>query len=232
MLIAGFPTGALAANTYLVAPAAGAECVIIDPGQDAESGIAETLDEHQLTPVAVLATHGHVDHVWSVAAVCESYAIPAYIHEGDRYMLADPARGLGEEIGHQLLGDRTFHEPDEVRHPADGEELPLAGIGMTAHHAPGHTQGSVTYRLPAGQDTPPVLFTGDLLFAGSIGRTDLPGGKHDEILRTLQRECLAREDETVVLPGHGPQSTVGRERTSNPFLRGIEADAGDDSARR
>ena len=177
MLIAGFPAGSFAANCYLAATEPGAECVIIDPGEGAESGIAEIIAEHRLKPVAVLLTHGHIDHVWSVAPVCGARGIPAYIHPGDRALLSDPARGLPLGVGQQLFGGLEFSEPDDVRELTDAAVLNLAGLEITVNHAPGHTPGSVVFR-----SGPAVMFSGDLLFAGSIGRTDLPGGdyrRHD-----------------------------------------------------
>jgi glyoxylase-like metal-dependent hydrolase (beta-lactamase superfamily II) len=216
LLVAGFPAGSFAANCYLVAPGPGEECVIIDPGQDAEPGIAEIVAAHRLKPAAVVLTHGHIDHVWSVAPVCGAAGIPAYIHPADRALLTDPARGLGLAAGQQLFGGLTLAEPDEVAELADGMTLRLAGVELTVSHAPGHTPGSVTFGLAEG-----ALFSGDLLFAGSIGRTDLPGGDHQTILESLARVCLTLPDETQVLPGHGPQTTIGAERAGNPFLAGL-----------
>jgi len=215
VLIAGFPAGSFAANCYLIASEPASECLIIDPGQDSERGINEIVERHRLRPVAVLATHGHLDHIWSVAPVCGARGIPAYIHPADRALLTDPARGLSLGPGQQLFGGLTFTEPDDVRELTDGMTLELAGISLVVDHAPGHTPGSVTFRLP---DT---LFTGDLLFAGSIGRTDLPGGDYATILASLARVCLPLPDETVVLAGHGPRTTIGAERADNPFLAGL-----------
>jgi hydroxyacylglutathione hydrolase len=226
VLIAGFPAGAWGTNCYLVAPAAGEECVIIDPGHEAAQGVEETIARHRLKPVAVILTHGHLDHVASVVPVCGAHGVPAWLHPSDRYMLTDPEKALGMRIGGQLLGELTMGEPDDLRELADGAELALAGLSLTVAHAPGHTKGSVTFRLPEQDDVPPVLFSGDLLFAGSIGRTDLPGGDHAEILRSLARVCLPLDDQTVVLAGHGPQTTIGRERAGNPFLRGVAAGPG------
>jgi len=220
VLIAGFPAGSFAANCYVVAPEQGAECLIIDPGQDSEPGIGEIVERYRLRPVAVLATHGHLDHVWSVAPVCGARGIPAYIHPADRDLLTDPAKGLSLGTGQQLFGGLTLAEPDDVRELADGMTLDLAGVSLVVDHAPGHTPGSVAFRLPA------AMFTGDLLFAGSIGRTDLPGGSYRTILDSLSRVCLPLPDETVVLPGHGPQTTIGTERASNPFLAGLAPAAG------
>jgi hydroxyacylglutathione hydrolase len=225
VLVAGFPAGSFAANCYLVAAAPGEQCLIIDPGQDAEQGIEETVERFRLRPAAVLLTHGHVDHIWSVAPVCGARDIPAYIHPDDRALLTDPGRGLSLQPGQRLFGGITFSEPDDVRELTDGTVLDLAGIQVTVDHAPGHTPGSVTFRLPAA-DEPGTLFSGDLLFAGSIGRTDLPGGDHATILKSLARVCLPLPDETEVLCGHGPATTIGAERRSNPFLAGLAAPGG------
>ena len=214
MLVSGFPAGAFAANCYVVAPARGAECVIVDPGQDAQQGIEELLLRYRLKPIAVLLTHGHIDHMWSVAPVCGAKGIPAYIHPDDRALLSDPAKGFPLGTGQQLFGGITFTEPDDVRELADGSALSLAGLEFTVRHTPGHTPGSVTFGSENG------LFSGDLLFAGSIGRTDLPGGDHQAMLRSLAR-TLTLPDDTLVLPGHGPQTTIGAERRTNPFLAGL-----------
>jgi len=214
--------------------------VIVDPGQDAVAGIEQVLAEHRLKPAAVLLTHGHIDHVWSVAPVCGAKGIPAYIHPDDRVLLSDPAKGFPLGAGQQLFGGLEFTEPDDVKELADGMTVSLVGLEIVVNHAPGHTEGSVTFRLPLDSpDTaqgkskisvaetarPPsgdVLFSGDLLFAGSIGRTDLPGGDYPTILRSLARVCLTLPDETVVLSGHGPQTTIGAERRTNPFLAGLD----------
>jgi len=221
VLIAGFPAGSFATNCYVAAPGPGEECLIIDPGQDAEPGVTELLAEHRLRPVAVLATHGHIDHIWSVAPVCGARGIPAYIHPADRALLCDPAKGFPLGVGQQLFGGLTFTEPDDVVELTDGMTLRLAGVELVVDHAPGHTPGSVTFRA-----TQQALFSGDLLFAGSIGRTDLPGGDYPAILDSLARVCLALPDDTRVLPGHGPRTTIGAERATNPFLAGLAPAAG------
>ncbi len=223
MLITGFPAGAFAANCYLVAPAPGAECVIIDPGQDAEPGIGELIAQYRLKPIAVLLTHGHVDHMFCVAPVCGANGIPAYIHPGDRERLGDPLGPWAGPATARLFPGITFTEPDDVRALTDGETITLGGLDFTIAHAPGHTEGSVTFQTPplAASDADSALFTGDLLFAGSIGRTDLPGGDDAKILRSLAR-TLTLPDETIVLPGHGPQTTIGAERRTNPYLTGLK----------
>jgi len=216
VLITGFPAGVFGTNCYAIAPAPGEECIVIDPGQDAEEPLRSVLAEHRLKPVAVVLTHGHLDHVWSVVPVCAGYDIPAYLHPADRAMLADPLSWHGEAIGAMIRG-LTFSEPSEVAELTDGAALALAGVTLTVRHAPGHTQGSVAFELE--HPDAPVLLSGDLLFAGSIGRTDLPGGSYEEILDSLARVCLPLADDTVVLSGHGPQTTIGRERATNPYLR-------------
>jgi len=245
VLVAGFPAGSFAANCYVIAPAAGEQCVIIDPGQDAERGIEEVLAAHRLSPAAVLLTHGHLDHVWSVAPVCGARGIPAYIHPADRVLLSDPAKGFPLGVGQQLFGGLKFTEPDDVKELTDGITLSLVGLEIIVNHAPGHTEGSVTVRLQEPPITAPgenetdragradrdptadgVLFSGDLLFAGSIGRTDLPGGDYQTILRSLARVCLTLPDETLVLSGHGSATTIGAERVANPFLAGLAPESG------
>jgi hydroxyacylglutathione hydrolase len=213
VLVAGFPAGSFGTNCYVVAPAAGEECVVIDPGQDAVSGVDEVLRTHRLKPVAVLLTHGHFDHIWSVVPVCGARDVPAWIHPEDRELLSDPGKGLPLQTRQMLFGGLEFTEPDDVRELSDGATLTLAGLEIVVDHAPGHTKGSVAFRVPE------IMFSGDLLFAGSIGRTDLPGGDHAEMLRSLAKVCLTLPDDTTVLPGHGPETTIGRERATNPYLK-------------
>ena len=223
VFIAGFPAGPWGTNCYVAATAAGSECVVIDPGKDAAAGVAEVVREHRLKPVAVLVTHGHVDHMWSVAPVAGTYDATAWIHPADRHLLANPLAGMSPETAQMLLGgDYRFVEPDDVQELADLQELELAGLRFTVDHTPGHTQGSVTFRSPYHQaDVSEVMFSGDLLFAGSIGRTDLPGGDHPTMLQSLKSKVLPLADDIVVLPGHGEQTSIGRERVSNPYLQDL-----------
>lgn len=237
MFVAGFPAGPWAANCYVVAPAEGARCVVIDPGMDAVDGIADLLSQHKLRPVAVLLTHGHLDHIWSAMQVCADHDIPVYIHPADRHLLSNPIAGVSGEtrrLFDQFAGGNVaFVEPDMVREfaavatagdtagPAAAgapDLIELAGLRFEVDHAPGHTPGTVVIRLPARDQTPQLMFSGDFLFAGSIGRTDLPGGDTDQMLESLARVLRPLDDETVVLPGHGEATTMGRERATNPFV--------------
>lgn len=229
MLIAGFPAGPWGTNCYVVATGPGSECVVIDPGKDAAAGVAEVVREHRLKPVSVLVTHGHVDHMWCVAPVAGTYDATAWIHPRDRHLLADPMQGMSPETTSMLLGGKyEFAEPDDVRELADAQVLELAGLQLVVDHAPGHTEGSVVFRTPYdAPDVSEVMFSGDLLFAGSIGRTDLPGGDHATILRSLAAKVLPLSDDVVVLPGHGEQTSIGRERAVNPFLQDLDPDQRD-----
>jgi hydroxyacylglutathione hydrolase len=222
VLVVGFPAGPWGTNCWLVAPAAGEQCVIVDPGKDAIDGIDETVREHGLQPVAVLLTHGHIDHVWSVVPVCGARGIPAYIHGDDAYRLADPMGSLAGQTAQMLEamsgGRLTSAEPDDLRLLTDGAALELAGLELTVDHAPGHSEGSVMFRRAGDGEVPPLLLAGDVLFEGSIGRTDLPGGDHAAMLTSLSTKVLTLDDETVVLPGHGGTTTIGRERAANPYL--------------
>ena len=223
MLIAGFPAGPWGTNCYVAATGPGTECVVIDPGKDAAEGVAEVVREHRLKPVAVLVTHGHVDHMCCVAPVAGSYDATAWIHPADRHLLADPMAGMSRETTQMLLGGKyDFAEPDDVRELTDLQELELAGLRFVVDHTPGHTEGSVTFRTPyARDDISEVMFSGDLLFAGSIGRTDLPGGDHPTMLQSLKSKVLPLADDIVVLPGHGEQTSIGRERVTNPYLQDL-----------
>ena len=222
MLIAGFPSPMTATNCWVVAPGPGEQCVVIDPGIGIGPDLDDVINDNRLHPVAVLLTHGHIDHTFSVVPVCQARDVPAYIHPSDREQLANPWSGLGMPKGTPLLGlqNLTFAEPDDLRVLADGDKVPLGAMTFGVRHAPGHTAGSVVFGLDA--DEQEVLFSGDVLFAGSIGRVDLPGGSMAAMDRSLREVILPLDDTTVVHPGHGPSTTIGRERASNPFLLDVQ----------
>ncbi|MFD9889818.1 MBL fold metallo-hydrolase [Amycolatopsis sp. NPDC059027] len=190
MLVVGFGSGPLQANCYLLADAAGGDCVLVDPGQEATEPVAEALAEHRLTPVAMLATHGHPDHVGSAAELSAAHGIPLLLHPADAAAF------------------------DVASEPLEAGTHTLAGLDVTVGHAPGHTAGSVVLGL-ATEEGGRLVLTGDTLFAGSIGRTDGAGAELEKSLRTL---LLPLPEDTVVLPGHGPATTIGQERAANPFL--------------
>jgi glyoxylase-like metal-dependent hydrolase (beta-lactamase superfamily II) len=217
VLVVGFPAGPWETNCWVVASGRGEQCVVIDPGHGAQDPLDDLLQQHRLQPVAVLLTHGHLDHTWSVTPVCGAKDVPALIHPDDRAMLTDPAIGLGVPSGTPIMGRFEWAEPADVRELVDGETLALAGMDLRVDGTPGHTRGSVTFTCDGD------FFSGDLLFAGSIGRTDLPGGSFEQIQESLARVPLRLPDETVVRPGHGPDTTIGRERLANPFLTDLAA---------
>ncbi|MET3806410.1 glyoxylase-like metal-dependent hydrolase (beta-lactamase superfamily II) [Nakamurella sp. UYEF19] len=222
MFIAGFPAGSFQANCYVIGTDRGGDALVVDPGQDAFEQLTAVLAEHRMRPVAVLLTHGHLDHTASAAQICASLDIPAYLHGADEFMLDDPLAGLSPQARVMLVDfDLTGLRPDTVTSLTSVDELQLAGLTMAVDHTPGHTGGCVTYRFAAADGRPEVLLTGDTLFAGSVGRTDLPGGSTDQLMISIERHLLTRADDAVVLPGHGPTSTIGDERRTNPFLTGL-----------
>ena len=223
VFITGFPAGMLACNCYVLAPRAGADAIVVDPGQRAMGQLRRILDENRLTPAAVMLTYGHIDHIWSAQKVADTYGCPAYIHPEDRFMLTDPLKGFGRGL---IGGFATsafgalFREPRQVVElDRDGDKIDIGDTVVTIDHTPGHTRGSVVFRV--GCDGSEIAFTGDTLFRQSVGRTDLPGGSGRDLLGSIVTKLMVLDDDTVVLPGHGAKSTIGFERRANPFLEGL-----------
>lgn len=217
MLIDGFAAPAFATNCWVLAAPGTDECLVIDPGigePDLRHAVDEVLARHGLAPVAVLATHGHLDHTFSIRPVCHDRGIPAYIHAADRSALGNPGLLSGPVIN-SMFGGHEFVEPDQVVVVGDGDRVEVAGLSFVVDHAPGHTPGSVLFRF----DGEGVVVTGDVLFAGSIGRTDLPGGSMEAMAVSLREKIAPLHDDYRVLPGHGPTTVIGRERQENPYLQ-------------
>lgn len=237
VLTIAFPAAAFGTNCYILATGAGQECLVVDPGIGVEERVAEVCHEHRLRPAAVLLTHGHLDHVYAVTPVCggeTGASLPAYIHDDDRYRLQDPLSLLPPGFVAMLENDfgqrATWHEPELIVTVKDREQISLAGLPVEVAHAPGHTEGSVLFTLPGVPDQlgtssglTATCLSGDVLFAGSIGRCDLPGGDDEAMQRSLSDVVLSMADDVLVLPGHGPTTTIGRERASNPYLQGLTA---------
>lgn len=225
MLVDGFPLWFFETNCWVVAPGPDGPCVVIDAPPDPDA-IAGRLAHHGLEPVAVLTTHGHLDHVGGIGHLVERYPMPVYVHDLDRRHVLDP----GPQARLMVRGEFEFPEPPDVQAFADGDALELAGLRFTAVHTPGHTPGSTCFLLhdssPVGPNPRPewegvegdLLFSGDHLFSGSVGRTDLPGGSWDDLMRSMREKIMGLPPETRIAPGHGPATTVGRELAVNPFL--------------
>ena len=204
-------------NAWIVAPdGPGGECVLVDAPPE-PGPILTRLAELDLRLVALLSTHGHVDHVGGVTSVVkgQDHPVPVHIHREDEHMLLDPVGSSGM-LGRYLEG-LDVSPPEVILGLDDGDVVSGAGMRFTSLHTPGHTRGSVCLRLEA-EGVAPLLFSGDHLFAGSIGRTDLPGGSFDELMASMAEKILPLDDELLVLPGHGPTTTIGQERRTNPFL--------------
>lgn len=214
MLVRSFVAPMFATNCWVIASAKGSECIIVDPGMtDISKEIEMIVEEEGLKPVAALLTHGHLDHTFSVKPLADGYDIPAYIHSEDRRFIAEPAGIHGSQFSEQLNG-MQFSEPQKVEVLKDGSELNLVGLNIRAIHAPGHTRGSLMF-LINGE----TLLSGDVLFAGSIGRTDLPTGSASDMRNTLRKKVLTLDDGIRVLPGHGGETSIQYERETNPYLK-------------
>lgn len=233
----------------LVAPVFGARCsilvhddgscVVVDAGAGVAAGVIDLVATRGLRPAAILATHGHVDHTWDAARLSDAFGVPVVLHAADAYRLADPFGTLGV-LGHAVhdpqgplaqalatagIGASSYTAPARIEtfgDPVDGRSadstLSFGGVSLVARHAPGHTEGSTLYLVDVDGDR--LAFTGDVLFAGTIGRTDLPGGDSATMHATLREVVAVLPPETVVVPGHGPTSTMAAELAHNPFLNG------------
>lgn len=231
------------ANCYVVAAAPGSECVIVDVGGGVADDVRAAVSEHALRPVAVLATHGHLDHVWGAAEICREYDVPLFVHAQDAYRIAEPFDSLGGSLVAGALAPlglstADYVAPERLETVETGHRgtatLELAGLTFTWQHAPGHTEGSSLLSLPGAPSSSSEIFateslgtaaapgttvlSGDVLFAGSIGRTDLPGGDDAEMAATLRAPVGTLAPDALVLPGHGPATRMAHELRHNPFL--------------
>ena len=207
MKVIAIPNGQFVENCYLVIDEAVRECAVVDPGEEAGL-IVQKLQAAGAKPVAIWLTHAHIDHVLGVPRLKAETGAPVYLHAADLPLyraVPDQAAWFGLEAAPLPEPDRAFGPGDVAR---------VGGLSFDVRHAPGHSPGHVVL---VGHG---VVFGGDVLFEGSIGRTDLPGGDFDTLLASIERELLTLPDSTIVYPGHGPETTVGRERRANPFLTG------------
>ena len=205
------PLGPLQTNCYILWNTKN-ECLVVDPGGEGEK-LIQWLENHSLTPLAILLTHAHFDHIGAVDQVRDNYSIPVYIHEKEAKWLLDPA----------LNGSQLFMMGDLIRlKPADyiltnEKHLSIGDFQLELFETPGHSPGSISYYVQESG----IVLAGDTLFMGSIGRSDLPGGNHKELLASIHEKLLTLPESTTVLPGHGPETSIEGEMDSNPFLNGF-----------
>ena len=210
MRIAGFAAGPFQTNCYVVSN--GDRAFVIDPGLGAHEAVSQLAQEQGLTVEAVVLTHGHIDHIRDAAA----FGVETFIHPADAFMLL---RGEGvSEQARQLYDASAMPPIDNPTHVEDGQTLTVAGVELRVVHAPGHSPGCVMLVADG------VVFSGDVLFRGSIGRTDLPDSDPEQMRESLRGPVWELDDELQVLPGHGPATTVAQEHATNPYLRQANAD--------
>lgn len=207
MIFVRIPVGMMDSNCYLVGCEETKEGAVIDPGADPKK-ILKKIDELGLKIKYIILTHGHVDHVGGLAAVQEATNAKVLIHSEDASMLTDSRRNLSLYVGPGL----TFKKADQLLE--DGDKIKVGNITLDVIHTPGHTRGGISLKCD-----PDILVTGDTLFAGSVGRSDFPGGSHSQLITSIKSRLLGFPPETRVFPGHGPESTIAQEKRYNPFLR-------------
>jgi glyoxylase-like metal-dependent hydrolase (beta-lactamase superfamily II) len=209
MIIDTFPVGWLRCNCTIIGDEVTREAIVIDPGDDPNEILAR-LEKHGLTAKQIVCTHTHIDHVGAIHQLQQRIETPASIHKADLFLfekLDVQAQWIGMPMPQRGVIDHFVQ---------DGSAVACAGVEVGVIHTPGHTPGSTTFHLAGDRN---ILFTGDTLFAQSIGRTDLWGGSHPEIISSIQRKLMTFDDDTLVIAGHGESTTIGHERRYNPFLK-------------
>jgi glyoxylase-like metal-dependent hydrolase (beta-lactamase superfamily II) len=214
VLIRRIPAWVAETNAYVVATEPGGQAIVVDAPPEPEK-VGAVVAELDLAVVAVLLTHGHVDHTGGAGHLAKATSAITYVHPDDDFLTLHPMEQLRAIFG--MVPPGEYEVPERLERLHHGQVLDLAGISLEVRHTPGHTPGHCCFYW-AGEG---VLFSGDQLFAGSIGRTDLPGGSLPDLLESMKTRVLDLEDEVTVLPGHGPETTIGQERRTNPFLQGL-----------
>ncbi len=211
MKLYSFTTGIVATNCYLLLNPELQSAILIDAPPESTDTILATLEQHQSKLSAILLTHTHWDHIADLPALKRQTNAPVYVHPMDEYRLLDPA-------AHSIFPLPVDIAPTAAdAYVQHNQHLTLAGLECVVKHTPGHTEGSVCFYFPSET----AVFSGDTLFAGSIGRTDLPGGNMEQLINSIRTELLSLDDHITVYPGHGPSTTIGEERQFNPFLIGV-----------
>ncbi len=210
MLLIRLPLWLAETNAYIVAEAAGGAAVVVDAPPD-PAPIVEALLEYDLALAGALLTHGHIDHMGGSAFLADKTGASVYVHPDDDFLTLHPEEQVRAMFG--MLPPGEYQVPGETVDLDDGVVIEIGGLRFETRHTPGHTPGHCCFYLQAEE----TLFSGDQLFAGSVGRTDFPRGSYEALVDSMRDKVLTLPDETRVLPGHGPDTTIGRERTTNPF---------------
>ncbi|MDD4894298.1 MAG: MBL fold metallo-hydrolase [Candidatus Omnitrophica bacterium] len=205
MILEAVSVGPMQVNCYILALAPDEKAVIIDPG-DEKRKIEQALKKHNLTPGFIINTHGHIDHI----GCDDKFGVPVYIHRDDVPMLGDPKLNLS------VLFANDCSIKSEIRALEDKDNIELGQIQLEVIHTPGHTLGGISLLMKKPKDN--ILFTGDSLFFHSIGRSDLPGGSSELLMKSIKDKLFKLRDDTIVYPGHGPSSTIGEEKKNNPYI--------------
>lgn len=209
MIIETFPVGWLQCNCTILGDETTREAIVIDPGDDSDE-ILTRLEKHGLTAKQIICTHTHIDHVGAIQQLQERLQTPAAIHKADLVLFENL------EMQAQFIGMPAPKRGVIDQYLQDGGAVACRGVEVGVIHTPGHTPGSTSFHLPGDRN---ILFTGDTLFAESIGRTDLWGGSHPQILTSIHKKLMTFDDDTLVIAGHGDSTTIGHERRYNPFLK-------------
>jgi len=205
MILKILPVGELQTNCYILGDEKTKQCVVIDPGGDLEI-IEEHLKKLKLKVIYIILTHGHVDHIGALSQLKKATEAEILIHSKDSAMLYDPNQNLSIFSGDKIIATKADKLLEE------GDIIQCGGIKLEVLHTPGHTPGGISLV------TDKMIFTGDSLFCGSIGRTDFPGLSYQKLISSIKDKILTKEDDLIIYPGHGPSSTIGEEKTNNPFL--------------
>ncbi len=212
MILTSAELWAAATNCYVIAPERGGPAVIVDAPPDVDA-IVRLLDRYDLLPVALLVTHGHVDHAGGAGAVVRQTGVNAFLHPDDEFLASDPVGQIRSLFGFVPPGAEDFEPPERYRDLEHEQRIELAGFTFEVRQTPGHTPGHCVFVV----EEEGLVFSGDQLFAGSVGRTDFPYGSWDDLVTSMRTQVMTLPDDMRVLPGHGPETTIGRERAANPF---------------
>jgi glyoxylase-like metal-dependent hydrolase (beta-lactamase superfamily II) len=212
LLVERLVVGDFASCAYIVAKGDDSECIIIDPGFEGEA-LLKIIEKHNLRPKFIINTHGHSDHIGANSFLKRHFPdLTICIHQKDAPMLKSSLRNLS------LFFGRRVRSPKADRILQEGDTVSIEGCSLKVFHVPGHTKGGIALLHQAEHNDPAIIFTGDTLFAGGLGRTDFPSGNQNRLVQAIKEKIMTLPDETIIYPGHGPPTTVGEERANNPFL--------------